>query len=426
MEINHLFFAYDKNMVIKDLNLKIEKNKITTLLGANGCGKSTLLKLITRVEKPKMGFISLDGKNIKNIERKEFAKKVAIVRQKNQIAGDIKVEELVAYGRNPYVGFMQKPSQEDKNKIKEAIEVCGLEEIRKERVNSLSGGQVQRAWIAMAIAQDSEILLLDEPTTYLDIKYQIEILKLIRNLNKNLGKTIIMVLHDINQSLEYSDTIVGMMKGKIEFQGKASQVLTGEKISKIYDTKLKIIDIENKKYVFAEDWGGKVKGLIIYSSKTGNTKRMAEKIYEVLKDEHQMTIKDIRDAPEVEQFDFILLGAWIDRGTLETKTLKFLKTIENKKLGLFATLGAMPDSEHGRKVIKNLENLLIDRDSLGQYICPGLVDPKMIEKLRGITGLVVPKKIKEKMIETSLASREASEEELEEAANYFYEKLINL
>ena len=200
-----------------------------------------------------MGFISLDGKNIKNIERKEFAKKVAIVRQKNQIAGDIKVEELVAYGRNPYLGFMQKPSQEDKNKINQAIEVCGLEEIRKERVNSLSGGQVQRAWIAMAIAQDSEILLLDEPTTYLDIKYQVEILKLIRNLNKNLGKTIIMVLHDINQSLEYSDTIVGMMKGKIEFQGKASQVLTEDKISKIYDTRLKIIDIENKKYVFAED-----------------------------------------------------------------------------------------------------------------------------------------------------------------------------
>ncbi|MET3617716.1 flavodoxin [Peptoniphilus olsenii] len=169
-----------------------------------------------------------------------------------------------------------------------------------------------------------------------------------------------------------------------------------------------------------------MKGLIIYSSKTGNTKRMAEKIYEVLKDEHQMTIKDIRDAPEVEKFDFILLGAWIDRGTLETKTLKFLKTIKNKKIGLFATLGAMPDSEHGRKVIKNLEDLLIDRDSLGQYICPGLVDPKMIEKLRGITGLVVPKQIKEKMIETSLKSRVATEEELEQAANYFAKNIKQL
>lgn len=253
MEIKHLFFSYGKNPVIKDLSLKIEKEKITTLLGANGCGKSTLFKLITRVEKPKMGLISLDGKNIKNIERREFAKKVAIVRQKNQIAGDIKVEELVAYGRNPYVGFMQKPSLEDKQKINEAIEVCGLEKIRKERVNSLSGGQVQRAWIAMAIAQDSEILLLDEPTTYLDIKYQVEILKLIKDLNKNLGKTIIMVLHDINQSIEYSDTIVGMMNGKIEFQGKAKEVLTSEKISKIYDTKLKIMDIEDRKYVLAED-----------------------------------------------------------------------------------------------------------------------------------------------------------------------------
>lgn len=169
-----------------------------------------------------------------------------------------------------------------------------------------------------------------------------------------------------------------------------------------------------------------MKGLIIYSSKTGNTKRMAEKIYEVLKDEHQMTIKDIRDAPEVEKFDFILLGAWIDRGTLDTKALKFLKTIKNKKIGLFATLGAMPDSEHGRKVIKNLENLLIDRDSLGQHICPGLVDPKMIEKLRGITGVVVPKKIKEKMIETSLESREASEEELEAAARYFADRINNI
>lgn len=169
-----------------------------------------------------------------------------------------------------------------------------------------------------------------------------------------------------------------------------------------------------------------MKGLILYSSKTGNTKRMAEKIYEVLKKEHLMTIKDIRNAPNIKNYDFILLGAWIDRGTLEPKTLKFLKTIEDKKLGLFATLGAMPDSEHGKKVIKNLEDLLKDRNSLGQYICPGLVDPKMIEKLKGITGLVVPKKIKEKMIETSLASRYATDEELEEAANYFYEKLINL
>lgn len=252
MEINHLFFAYDKNMVIKDLNLKIEKNKITTLLGANGCGKSTLLKLITRVEKPKMGFISLDGKNIKNIERKEFAKKVAIVRQKNHISGDIKVEELVAYGRNPYINFMARPSKKDYEKIDKAIELCGLGKIRKEKVNSLSGGQVQRVWIAMALAQDSQILFLDEPTTYLDIKYQLEILKLIKDLNRKLKKTIVMVLHDINQAIEYSDYLVGMENGQIIFQGQ-DNILTGEVISRIYQTKLRIVEFENKKFVLAEN-----------------------------------------------------------------------------------------------------------------------------------------------------------------------------
>lgn len=166
-----------------------------------------------------------------------------------------------------------------------------------------------------------------------------------------------------------------------------------------------------------------MKGIIIYSSKTDNTKRMAEKIYEALKDEYEMTIKNIRDSPDIESYDFVLLGGWVDRGTLEAKSLKYLENIKNKKLGLFATLGAMPDSEHGRKVIKNLEGLLIGKESLGQYICPGLVDPKMIEKLKGIKGVIVPKKIKEKMITTSLKSRKATEEEIEEAAKYFKQNI---
>ncbi|MBL7574665.1 Flavodoxin domain-containing protein [Peptoniphilus asaccharolyticus DSM 20463] len=169
-----------------------------------------------------------------------------------------------------------------------------------------------------------------------------------------------------------------------------------------------------------------MKGIIIYSSKTDNTKRMAKKIYEALKDKYQMEIEDIKDSPDAKDYDFVLLGGWIDRGTLEAKSLKYLENIKNKKLGLFATLGAMPDSEHGRKVIKNLEGLLIGKESLGQYICPGLVDPKMIEKLKGIKGVIVPKKIKEKMITTSLKSREATEEELLKAANYFAENIKHL
>lgn len=169
-----------------------------------------------------------------------------------------------------------------------------------------------------------------------------------------------------------------------------------------------------------------MKGIIIYSSKTGNTKRMAKKIYEALKDKYQMEIEDIIDSPDVEGYDFVLLGGWIDRGTLEGKALKYLENIKNKKLGLFATLGAMPDSEHGKKVLGNLKDLLKDRESLGQYICPGQVDPKMIEKLKGIKGVVVPKKIKEKMIDTSLKSRKATEEELLKAANYFAENIKQL
>ena len=252
MEIKHLFFSYGKNQVIKDLSIEFEEGKITTLLGSNGCGKSTLFNLCTRNLKAKMGMISLNGKNINSIERKEFAKKVAIVRQKNHISGDIKVEELVAYGRNPYINFMARPSKKDYEKIDKAIELCGLEKIRKEKVNSLSGGQVQRVWIAMALAQDSQILFLDEPTTYLDIKYQLEILKLIKDLNRKLKKTIVMVLHDINQAIEYSDYLVGMEKGQIIFQGQ-DNILTGELISRIYQTKLRIVEFENKKFVLAEN-----------------------------------------------------------------------------------------------------------------------------------------------------------------------------
>lgn len=253
MEINHLYFAYGKKTVLKDLNLQFKEGKITTLLGANGCGKSTLLKLCTKNLDPKHGVIRLGKTSIQRIPRKEFAKKVAIVQQKNQIQADLTVKDLVSYGRTPYIAFMARPSQEDFEAVEEAIHLCGLDDLKDQKVGTLSGGQIQRAWIAMALAQDSHYLFLDEPTTYLDIKYQIEVLKLIKDLNQSLGKTIVMVLHDINQSIHFSHEIIGLEQGEVVFQGPPQKVLTEEKISQLYDTPLKLIQLEGESYVTAKE-----------------------------------------------------------------------------------------------------------------------------------------------------------------------------
>ena len=249
MEIKGLNFAYGKNTVIKNLSLEFKQNKITTILGSNGCGKTTLFKLCTRELKPRLGKINIYGENIENIKRKEFAKKVAIVHQQNKINSDITVKELVSYGRNPHIPFMKGLQKEDYDEIEKAIKLCSLEDIQDKKVIHLSGGQLQRAWIAMSIAQKTQILFLDEPTTYLDIKYQIEILNLIKQLNKELSTTIIMILHDINQSIEYSDEIIGLYKGQIEFQGSPDEIITKENISKIYGTPFVIEDIKDRKIV---------------------------------------------------------------------------------------------------------------------------------------------------------------------------------
>ncbi|MDY2986911.1 MAG: ABC transporter ATP-binding protein [Peptoniphilus sp.] len=246
MEIKKLNFYYGSKHVIKDLSLTFDNGKITTLLGSNGCGKSTLFKLCTKELPIRHGIIKLDDKNIDDINRKDFAKKVAIVHQQNKFVGDIDVESLVSYGRNPYLSFMEGLDEKDNYEIETAIRLCGLEDIRKKFISQLSGGQLQRVWIAMSIAQKTEILFLDEPTTYLDIKYQIEILELVKKLNKELSTTIIMVLHDINQALQYSDEVVGMYNGKVEFKGDPKVELTEESISRIYDTKLSIEKFKNR------------------------------------------------------------------------------------------------------------------------------------------------------------------------------------
>lgn len=250
MEIRNLSFSYGKKEVLKGVDLSFKEGKITTLLGANGCGKSTLFKLCTRNLRPKRGVIMLDKENIFHQKRKDFARKVAIVHQQNEVMGSLSVRELVGYGRTPYLGFMGRISKADEEAIDWSLSVCDLKKIENERVNALSGGQRQRVWIAMALAQQSEMIFLDEPTTYLDVRYQVELLQLIRSLNTDYGLSIVMVLHDINQALQYSHHLVGLSRGKVLFSGAPNEVITEKSISDLYGIGLKVAEFEGRPHVF--------------------------------------------------------------------------------------------------------------------------------------------------------------------------------
>ena len=249
MEVRDLFFSYGKNKVLKGTSFTVEEGKITTIMGANGCGKSTLFNLMTKNLYPRKGNIFLHGKNIQNLGLKDFAKRVSIVHQYNSSADDITVERLVSFGRTPHMKMMQGRSGEDEELIRRAMEVTNVLKYRDREVSRLSGGQRQRVWIAMALAQNTKILFLDEPTTYLDIRYQIEILELVKKLNQEYGITIIMVLHDINQAIRFSDRIIGLKDGQVTAQGAPDTVITEECIRDLYGISLGVTTIEGKKFV---------------------------------------------------------------------------------------------------------------------------------------------------------------------------------
>lgn len=248
--VKDIFFAYGKHEVLKGLSFNLKEGKITTLIGANGCGKSTLFHLMVKNLRPDSGEILLGKKSLADIRLKDFAKQVAIVHQYNTAPADLSVEKLIAYGRTPYHTFGLSPDvKEDAEKVRWAMEITHTLKYRDTPVSELSGGQKQRVWIAMALAQEPKILFLDEPTTYLDIRYQLQILKLIRQLNHEFGITIIMVLHDINQSLYYSDEIIAMKDGKIITQGQPEEVITKELVREVYDVDLNIQRTDGKPFI---------------------------------------------------------------------------------------------------------------------------------------------------------------------------------
>lgn len=234
MEIKHLNFSYGEKEFIKNLSSRIEKGKITTILGPNGSGKSTLLNLLIHQLNPSSGTILIDGKDVKDMRNKEIAQKMAMVHQQNTAPSDISVDRLVRFGRMPYQTMLSSYDAEEEEVVAWALKVTNLEQMAEKRVGQLSGGERQRAWIAMALAQKSEILFLDEPTTYLDIFYQMEVLGLVRKLNREYGMTVVMVLHDINQAMQFSDNLIIMKQGKICYAGTVEEGITEKRLLDVY------------------------------------------------------------------------------------------------------------------------------------------------------------------------------------------------
>lgn len=225
---------YSDQIVVDDLNLSIPKGKITALIGANGSGKSTILKTLARIMRPYGGTVYLNGKSIHQTPTKEIAKQLAILPQNPTAPGGLTIYELVSYGRFPYQKGLGTLTSEDREIIHWAIEVTGLSKIAQRPIEQLSGGQRQRAWIAMALAQQTDVLLLDEPTTYLDMAHQLEVLELLDKLNREESRTIVMVVHDLNHASQYAHRIVAIKNGKLIAEGTPREVITKDILRTVF------------------------------------------------------------------------------------------------------------------------------------------------------------------------------------------------
>ncbi|MDB8555794.1 ABC transporter ATP-binding protein [Turicibacter sanguinis] len=254
IEVKDLDVAYEQKYIIKNMNLEIPKGKITMIIGSNGCGKSTLLKTIARIITPKKGEIKLDGVSLKAQAPKEIAKKMAVLPQSPIVPSGLLVKELVSYGRFPYQSAMGGLKEKDIEMVNWAMKVTGIAEFSERSVDSLSGGQRQRAWIAMALAQETEILVLDEPTTYLDMAHQLEILMLLQKLNKEENRTIVMVLHELNNATKFADYLIGVKEGEVVFRGKPLDVITNENLSTLYGIDAKLQLDETGQYPICVDF----------------------------------------------------------------------------------------------------------------------------------------------------------------------------
>jgi iron complex transport system ATP-binding protein len=235
LSTDELSIGYGEALIVKNLSIEIPDKKITTIIGPNGCGKSTLLKAITRIISHQSGNILLDGNDISKVNTKLLAKQMAILPQTPESASGLTVGELVSYGRFPYQKGFGRLTKKDYEVIDWALEVTGTIDFKFRPVDALSGGQRQRVWIAMALAQETEIIFLDEPTTYLDMAHQLEVLELLQKLNYEQERTIVMVLHDLNQAARFADHIIALKDGEIVKAGNCDEVISHKVLKKVFN-----------------------------------------------------------------------------------------------------------------------------------------------------------------------------------------------
>lgn len=242
LSVEGLSLAYGDHGVISGLDLSVLPGKVTGILGANACGKSTLLKSMSRLLKPVSGHVLLDGRQVHAMPAKELARTLGLLPQTPIAPEGITVADLVGRGRHPHQGIMSRWSRDDDEAVAFALDTTQTAGLADRAVDELSGGQRQRVWIAMALAQQTDLLLLDEPTTYLDVAHQVEVLDLLTDLNKDNGITIVMVLHDLNLAARYCDQIVMIADGGLEAVGAPDEVFTRERVKKVFGLDSRIID----------------------------------------------------------------------------------------------------------------------------------------------------------------------------------------